>query len=87
LWKNTSTGLLDFYIDGVCVYRLATRGTAYNLDAPYFKCGVYDGPHLEDFGTKACYVRNVSKYTGNLDGYATVLGQVPLSGKAALKVF
>lgn len=81
VWKNADTGMLEFYQDRKPVAKIFNRGTAYNLDTPYFKMGVYDGPHNADFGTKAAYFRNLKIYSGN-DGYTTVMGSTPITQTA-----
>jgi len=74
---NNTTGYLQAFVDGVQVYQNWQRGTSYNADAPYFKLGIYDGPHNADFGTKSARFRNVRRYTG-VDAYSLFLGQPPL---------
>lgn len=76
LWKTDTTGFIEAFVDGVQVHKRANVKTAYTADAPYFKMGVYDGPHLEDFGTKAAYFRNLKRYSGSA-GYAELLNDAP----------
>jgi len=82
---NNTTGYLQAFVDGVQVYYNWQRGTNYNADAPYFKLGIYDGPHLANFGTKSARFRNVRRYTG-VDAYSLFLGNVPLPPKRMVGV-
>ncbi len=82
---NNTTGYLQVFVDGVQVYQNWQRGTSYNADAPYFKLGIYDGPHNADFGTKSARFRNVRRYTG-VDAYSLFLGNVPLPPKRLVGV-
>jgi hypothetical protein len=74
---NNTTGYLQVFVDGVQVYQNWQRGTSYNGDGPYFKLGIYDGPHNADFGTKSARFRNVRRYTG-IGAYSEFLAQPPL---------
>jgi Polysaccharide lyase len=77
VWKNDSTGFMEVYMDGAPIYKKWNRGTGYNLDTPYMKCGLYDSNHSAAFGTKIAYFRNVVEWSGN-DGYTTVMGTTPV---------
>jgi hypothetical protein len=77
---NNTTGYLQAFVDGVQVYQNWQRGTSYNADVPYFKLGLYDGPHNADFGTKSARFRNVKRYTSP-NGYSDFLNNVPLPPK------
>lgn len=85
-WINNNTGFMEAFVDGVQIYKSPPRGTAYNLDTPYFKLGIYDGPHLANFGTKSARFRNLKRYSGN-GGYADILGKPPAPQKRKIGVF
>lgn len=72
-WVATAgAGFLEAFVDGVQVYKNWFRGTGYATDTPYFKLGLYDGPHLANFGTKSARFRNLKRYHG-VGGYGEVL--------------
>ena len=73
---NNEAGYLQAFVDGVQVYQNWQRGTSYNADAPYFKLGIYDGPHNADFGTKSARFRNVRRYSGQ-NAYNEFLAEPP----------
>lgn len=75
-WSTSNTGFLEVYVDGRQIYKNWGRPTAYVGDAPYFKLGIYDGPHNADFGTKSARFRNLKRYSG-VGGYAETIGTVP----------
>jgi len=69
---------MEVFVDGVQIYKNWNLATAYTADTPYFKLGIYDGPHLANFGTKSARFRNLKRYSGN-GGYSDVLDSgVPL---------
>jgi len=74
---NNNTGYIEFFCDGIQYVKITGIGTCYNADVPYLKIGIYDGPHLANFGTKSARFRNVRRYTG-VDAYSLFLGQPPL---------
>ena len=82
---NNTTGYLQAFVDGVQVYQNWGRGTSYNADAPYFKLGIYDGPHNADFGTKSARFRNVRRYSG-VTAYSEFLDAPPLPIKRLVGV-
>lgn len=85
-WKpiNDDTGYFELSIDGVAYYRNFNHGTAYNLDTPYFKLGLYDSNHDIDYGAScAAHYRNLNIYLGS-QTYASVLGQPPVSPQLLL---
>lgn len=63
-WINNNTGFMEVFVDGIQIYKKWNYGTAYNADAPYFKLGIYDGPHLLGFGTKSARFRNMKRWSG-----------------------
>jgi len=75
-WSNTSTGFIEVYVDGKKIYGAFNLATCYNSDAPYFKLGIYDGPHLANFGTKSAYFRNLKRWTGN-SSFGDMMGEPP----------
>lgn len=82
---NNTTGYLQAFVDGVQVYQAWNRGTSYNGDGPYFKLGIYDGPHNADFGTKSARFRNVRRYAG-LGAYSEFLAVPPLPPQRMVSV-
>lgn len=73
---NDKTGYIEFFMDGKQYVKVSNRGTSYNGDAPYFKIGIYDGPHNADFGTKSVRIRNVKVWAG-VGSWEETLGQIP----------
>jgi len=73
---NNATGYLEFFIDGKQYVKISNRGTSYNGDAPYFKIGIYDGPHTANFGTKSVRIRNIKVWSG-VGSWEETLGQIP----------
>lgn len=73
---NDKTGYLEFFIDGKQYVKVSNRGTSYNADAPYFKVGIYDGPHAANFGTKSVRIRNIKVWSG-VGSWEETLGQIP----------
>jgi len=73
---NDKTGYLEFFIDGKQYVKISNRGTSYNGDAPYFKVGIYDGPHAANFGTKSVRIRNIKVWSG-IGSWEETLGQIP----------
>jgi len=73
---NDKTGYVEFFIDGKQYAKISNRGTSYNADAPYFKIGIYDGPHNADFGTKSVRIRNVKVWSG-VGSWEETIGQIP----------
>ena len=55
-------------------YNLQT--TYSTASAHYFKAGIYDGDHLEEFDYATMALRNVAMWEGN-DGYNAVMGGAP----------
>lgn len=72
VWSNTGAGMLEATLNGRQVFKENNIHTAYASDAPYFKLGVYDGPHLADFGRKTARFQNVRRYSG-FAGYSDIL--------------
>lgn len=81
----TSGGFLEAFVDGEQVFKRWGFGTGYETDTPYFKIGMYDGPHAADFGTKSVRFRNLKRYHG-VGGYNEVLGTPPLPPKRLVGV-
>jgi len=81
----TSGGFLEAFVDGEQVFKRWGFGTGYATDTPYFKVGLYDGPHAANFGTKAARFRNLKRYHG-VGGYNEVLGTPPLPPKRLVGV-
>jgi len=77
---NNTTGYLQAFVGGVQVYQNWQRGTSYTADAPYFKLGIYDGPHNADFGTKSARFRNLRRYSG-ATAYGEFLSAPPLPAR------
>ena len=77
---SVGNGYLEAFVDGEQVFKNWFLGTGYATDTPYFKLGLYDGPHAANFGTKAARFRNLKRYHG-VGGYEEVLGVVPLPPK------
>ena len=76
LWKTDTSGFIEAFVDGIQVCKRANIKTAYTGDAPYFKLGIYDAPHLANFGTKAARFRNLIRASGS-DGYTALMNGVP----------
>lgn len=76
--SKTGAGLIDFYVNRVCLFRAIRLGTAYDdVVGPYFKLGCYDYSHDGGYGERIGYFRRVNMYTG-ASKLAEVLGGSPL---------
>lgn len=85
-WQITSAGFREFFIDRVPVFREPKVATEYdNKLGPYFKLGLYDSYHWDDFGTKTAYYSDAQVWQGN-DGYEAGLGGVPLAGNRLVEI-
>lgn len=72
--QATTAGFIELIVDNVNVWNTSSIGTAYTADAPYWKLGVYDAAHLNNFGnSRRAYFKNLNIYQGN-DSYETILG-------------
>jgi hypothetical protein len=79
LWKDTTTGFREVFVDRVPVYREWNVPTSYtDTVAPYFKLGLYITNNGDLAGDKVNYVRNLKRYSG-LESHANVMGGVPIS--------
>lgn len=74
-WDNAATGFFDLYHNKSPLYRVASRGTAYNSDAPYPKLGIYASGST-GFGQRTAYYRNFAHYRG-LESFNDIFGDVP----------
>lgn len=75
-WINDATGFLDIYLNKSPVYHVRGRGTAYDLDTPYPKIGLY-ASGATGFGTRTAYYRNFAHYRGAAESFETVMDGVP----------
>ena len=78
LFENNDTGFVEAFVDGVPIYRIWSRGTCYNSDAPYWKLGIYDAQHLNAFGSQlSVWFKNLVIYSGSGGTYHAMLGTEP----------
>jgi hypothetical protein len=82
-WVNASTGFLDLYLNQRPIFRVQSRGTAYNSDTPYPKLGLYASGST-GFGTRMAYYRNFAHYRGAAESFATVMSTTPRPTAALL---
>ena len=87
IWQNNDNGILEAFVDDMPVYRVFSRGTCYNSDAPYLKLGIYDGAHTNSFGAQqAARFRNVKIWSGAGADYETVMSMPPQVDASLLAV-
>lgn len=85
-WQIGNTGFWELFVDKIPMLKRYSFANAYDFPiGGYLKLGIYNYAHINGWGTKEAYYRNVKIWSGN-DGYQAVMGGVPMRPDRVLQL-